>query len=83
MVMTIGKNGQPAPVPVVVGPVIEGLRVIKSGLSPGTKVVIRGQQRIMPGAPIQPKLTRIVAEPAKAASPVAVDQRSSSATFAN
>ena len=83
MVMTIGKNGQPAPVPVVVGPVIEGLRVIKSGLSPGTKVVIRGQQRIMPGAPIQPKLTRIVTEPSKATSPVAVDQRSSSATFAN
>jgi hypothetical protein len=37
----------------------------------------------MPGLPIQPKLTRIVAEPAKTASPVAVDQRSSSATFAN
>jgi RND family efflux transporter MFP subunit len=83
MVMTIGKNGQAAPVPVVVGPVIDGLRVIKSGLSPDAKVVIRGQQRIMPGAPIQPRLTRIVPEPSKAASPVAVEQRSSSATFAN
>ena len=30
MVMTIGKNGQPMPVPVTVGPVIDGLRVIKS-----------------------------------------------------
>jgi len=68
---------------VVVGPVIDGLRVIKSGLSPDTRVVIRGQQRMMPGAPIQPKLTKIVAEPSKAASPVAVEQRSSSATFAN
>jgi hypothetical protein len=83
MVMTIGKNGQPTPVPVVVGPVIDGLRVIKSGLSADTKVVIRGQQRIMPGAPIQPKLTKVVAEPSKAASPVAVEQRSGSATFAN
>jgi RND family efflux transporter MFP subunit len=83
MVMTIGKNGQPTPVPVVVGPVIDGLRVIKSGLTADAKVVIRGQQRIMPGAPIQPKLTKIVAEPSKAASPVAVEQRSSSATFAN
>jgi RND family efflux transporter MFP subunit len=83
MVMTIGKNGQPAPVPVVVGPVIDGLRVIKSGLTADAKVVIRGQQRIMPGAPIQPKLTKIVAEPSKAASPAAVEQRSSSATFAN
>jgi RND family efflux transporter MFP subunit len=83
MVMTIGKNGQPTPTPVVVGPAIDGLRVIKSGLTADAKVVIRGQQRIMPGAPIQPKLTRIVPEPSKAASPAAVDQRSSSATFAN
>jgi RND family efflux transporter MFP subunit len=83
MVMTIGKNGQPVPAPVVVGPVIDGLRVIKSGLSPNAKVVIRGQQRMMPGVPIQPKLTKIVAEPSAPASPVAAEQRSSSATFAN
>jgi RND family efflux transporter MFP subunit len=83
MVMTIGKNGQPVPAPVVVGPVIDGLRVIKSGLSPNAKVVIRGQQLMMPGVPIQPKLTKIVAEPSAPASPVAAEQRSSSATFAN
>jgi hypothetical protein len=83
MVMTIGKNGQPAPVPVVVGPVIDGLRVIRSGLSPTTRVIIRGQQRILPGLPIKPKLTRIAADPAPAASPVAADQPASSATFAN
>jgi RND family efflux transporter MFP subunit len=83
MVMTIGKNGQPVPAPVVVGPVIDGLRVIKSGLSPDAKVVIRGQQRMMPGVPIQPKLTKITAEPSRPASPIAADQRSSSATFAN
>jgi RND family efflux transporter MFP subunit len=83
MVMTIGKNGQPVPMPVVVGPVIDGLRVIKSGLPVGTKVVIRGQQRIMPGVPIQPKLTRIVREPSKPASPAALSAPSSSATFAS
>jgi hypothetical protein len=83
MVMTIGKNGQPLPVPVVVGPVIDGLRVIKSGLSPTAKVVIRGQQRMMPGVPIQPKQTRIVPEPAKPASLVALGQPASSASFSN
>jgi RND family efflux transporter MFP subunit len=83
MVMTIGANGQPMPVPVVVGPVIDGLRVIKSGLSPSAKVIIRGQQRIMPGVPIQPKLTKIVASPSQPASPVAIEQRSGSATFAS
>jgi RND family efflux transporter MFP subunit len=83
MVMTIGKNGQPAPMPVVVGPVIDGLRVIKSGLSPSAKVVIRGQQRMMPGLSIKPKLTRIVPEPTKTANPAAVETPASSATFAN
>ena len=83
MVMTIGKNGQPAPMPVVVGPVIDGLRVIKSGLPAGTRVVIRGQQRMFPGVPLQPKLTRIVPEPAKPGNPTALGQPASSATFAN
>ena len=83
MVMTIGKNGQPMPVPVTVGPVIDGLRVIKSGLSPTAKVVIRGQQRMMPGVPIEPKLTKIVPQHSPAASPVAVEQPASSAAFAN
>jgi RND family efflux transporter MFP subunit len=83
MVMTIGKNGQPTPVPVTVGPVIDGLRVIKSGLSPAAKVVIRGQQRIMPGIPIQPKLTKIAPEHTPVTSRVVVEQPASSATFAN
>lgn len=82
-VLTIGKNGQPAPVSVTVGPVIDGLRVIKSGLSPDAKVVIRGQQRIMPGMPIQAKLTRFVADTRRSASPVATEQPASSAAFAN
>ena len=81
-VMTIGKNGQPMPVPVTVGPVIDGLRVIKSGLAPDAKVVIRGHQRMMPGVPIQPKLTRIVPERSQSVSPAATPQPASSARFA-
>lgn len=83
LVMTIGRNGQPTPMPVVVGPVIDGLRAIKSGLPAGTRVVIRGQQRMMPGVPIQPRLTRIVPEPARPASPAALSQPASSASFAS
>lgn len=82
-VLTIGPTGQPAPVPVKVGPVIDGLRVIKSGLSANTKVVIRGQQRMMPGMPIKPKLTRFAADKAPAPSPVAAEQPASSAVLAN
>jgi RND family efflux transporter MFP subunit len=84
MVMTIGKNGQPVPMPVTIGPVIDGLRVIRSGLTPETKIIIRGLQRIMPGAPVQAKLTTITSEPAKrAASPSSPSPPASSARFAN
>ncbi|HEV2595814.1 MAG TPA: efflux RND transporter periplasmic adaptor subunit [Sphingomicrobium sp.] len=82
-VMTIGPSGQPVPVPVVTGPVIDGLRVIKSGLSPNARVVIRGQQRIIPGMPIQPKLTRFAAVAIVPPNPVATEQPASSAAFAN
>jgi RND family efflux transporter MFP subunit len=82
-VWVMGKNGQPAPRPVTVGPVIEGLRVIKAGLQPGEKVVIRGFQRMMPGVPVQAKLTRIAAEPSPTANPAASPTPASSARFAS
>jgi len=58
------------------------LRVIKSGLAPDMKVIIRGHQRIMPGVPIQPRLTRIVPEPARRTNAAATPPPASSASFA-
>ena len=81
-VMVIGKSGNPEPRPVTVGPVIDGLRVIKAGLKPDEKVIIRGLQRLMPGMPIQPKLTRIEPEPSQATSLAAAPPPASSARFA-
>jgi multidrug efflux system membrane fusion protein len=83
IVMTIGKNGQPQPVPVTVGPVIDGLRVIRGGLAPDARVVIRGHQRIFPGAPIKATMGRIVPEPAKTGGPAAAPPPASSASFAS
>jgi membrane fusion protein, multidrug efflux system len=80
-VWVLGPKGQPQPRPVIVGPVIDGLRVIKGGLAPNDKVIIRGFQRMMPGMPIQPKQARIVAEPSKTVSPAAAPPPASSATF--
>lgn len=82
-VMTIGKDGKAVPVPVSVGPVIDGLRVIRAGLAPEARVVIRGQQRMFPGLPIKATLSRIAPEPAKAGSPAATPPPASSAVFAN
>ena len=37
---------------VKLGPIIDGLRVVREGLKPGEKIVINGLQRVHPGAPI-------------------------------
>ena len=40
---------------VKIGRLIEGLRVIESGLKPGELVVVNGLQRVRPGAPVTPE----------------------------
>lgn len=37
------------------GPVVDGYRVVRSGLKSGEKVVVNGLQRVRPGAPITPQ----------------------------
>jgi multidrug efflux system membrane fusion protein len=37
---------------VKLGPVVDGLRVVREGLKPGEKIVVNGLQRVKPGAPI-------------------------------
>ena len=48
--------------PVTLGPAVDGLRVIRTGLTGGERVVINGLQRAFPGQPVKPKPGRI--EPA-------------------
>src|SRR5687767_7834257 len=40
--------------PVTLGPVVDGLRVVRSGLKAGEPVVVNGLQRVRPGAQVQP-----------------------------
>lgn len=37
---------------VTLGPVFDGLRVVRSGIKPGEKIVVNGLQRVQPGAPV-------------------------------
>jgi multidrug efflux system membrane fusion protein len=43
------------------GPVIDGLRVVRSGLKPGEQIVVNGLQRVRPGAPIAPTVVKMEA----------------------
>jgi hypothetical protein len=41
--------------PVKLGPIVDGLRVIRAGLRQGETIVVNGLQRVRPGSPITPE----------------------------
>jgi multidrug efflux pump subunit AcrA (membrane-fusion protein) len=59
IVFVVGPDGRVAPRPVVPGPLNDGLRVIREGLTPKDRVIIEGITMLQPGIPVQPKMTRI------------------------
>lgn len=52
---------------VVLGQAVDGLRIVRSGLKPGEKIVVNGLQRVRAGAPVSPVLTEMNADAQKAA----------------
>ncbi len=60
MVLTVGAHGEVVPKPVELGPVVDGLRVIRGGLAPEDRVIIAGLHRARPGS-------RVTAEPGRIA----------------
>lgn len=53
-VYVIGEGNVPQYRPVTLGPIIDGLRVVRDGLQPTDRVVTAGLQRIRPNAPVTP-----------------------------
>ncbi len=51
-VYVVGADGKAAYRAVVLGPNIDGLRVVRQGIKPGEKIVVNGLQRVQPGAPV-------------------------------
>ncbi|TQK06989.1 MULTISPECIES: efflux RND transporter periplasmic adaptor subunit [Oxalobacteraceae] len=60
-VFVVDKDGKAEYRAVTLGPVIDGLRVVRSGLKPGEKIVVNGLQRVRPGAPITAQTVPMVA----------------------
>jgi multidrug efflux system membrane fusion protein len=56
-VYVVGTNDVPERRTVKLGPLVDGLRVVRSGIGPDDWVVIRGQQRLLPDQKIIPKRT--------------------------
>ena len=53
LVYVLTGDGKVAPRPVVTGPPVEGLRVVREGLGPTDRVVINGLTRLQPGMPVK------------------------------
>ena len=72
MLFTVSADGTVVPKPVDLGPVTDdGLRIIRSGITPDDEVIISGLLRARPGGKVTPQEGKIEAsaEPAGAASP--------------
>jgi hypothetical protein len=80
--MVVGKDGTAVPQPVTVGPLIDGLRVVRTGLKRSDRVIIAGSQMAMPGTKVQIRPGKIAPEAIAAAPATASVPLSGEATFA-
>src|SRR5262249_26895205 len=54
-VLVVGAGNKVEYRPVKLGPVIDGLRVVREGLKPNDTIVVNGLQRVRPGSPVTPQ----------------------------
>ena len=66
-VMVVGDDNTVAYRQVSLGGVVDGLRLVTSGLKPGERIVVNGLQRVRPGAAVVPQPVTMTGESALAA----------------
>ena len=62
-VFVVNGEGKAEYRPVTLGPIVDGLRVVRDGVKPGEKIVVNGLQRVRPGAPVTAQLVTMDADP--------------------
>lgn len=70
-VYVVDKDGKAEYRSVKLGPLDDGLRIVREGLKPGEKIVVNGLQRVRPGAPIAAQVVPMVAKAAPASASAA------------
>ena len=58
--LVVGADGKVAPRVLTLGPIVDGLRVVRGGLAVTDNVIIAGVQRAHPGAPVKTVAGKIV-----------------------
>ncbi len=74
-VYVVGADSKAEYRPVTLGPIVDGLRVVRDGVKPGEKIIVNGLQRVHPGSPVTAEVvsmdqdpngvTKVAAVPAK------------------
>jgi RND family efflux transporter MFP subunit len=83
IVLVVGKDDTVAAKPVQIGPLVGGLRAIRSGITKSDRVVVQGVQFAMPGTKVKPRVTQIKASEGLAAkAPPPTSPSASQATLA-
>jgi multidrug efflux system membrane fusion protein len=70
-VLVVGADNKALYREVKLGPVIDGLRVVKLGLNGGEMIVVNGLQRVRPGDAVTPQIVSMLEADAPAGAPEA------------
>ena len=55
-VLKVGADNKVEYAPVKLGPIVDGLRVVREGLKAGDTILVKGLQQVRPGMPVTPQL---------------------------
>jgi RND family efflux transporter MFP subunit len=64
-VLTVTPTNTVAYRPVTLGPLVDGQRIVRSGLIAGDKIVVNGLQRVRPGMPVTPEAQAVAEKPSQ------------------
>jgi RND family efflux transporter MFP subunit len=64
-VLKVGADSKVEYAPVKLGPLVDGLRVVREGLSANDVILVKGLQQVRPGMPVTPQLVAMGETPLK------------------
>ncbi len=62
-VLKVGAQNKVEYTPVKLGPLVDGLRVVRAGLEAGDVILVNGLQQVRPGMPVTPQLVAMGEQP--------------------
>jgi multidrug efflux system membrane fusion protein len=64
-VYVVGEDSTARRRTIDIGPLLDGLRIVRDGLKPGDRIIVNGLQRVRPGSPVTPETEKSAEAPAR------------------